>query len=132
MPAIRFHFLTDRLERADLSWGDLPRATAIYNEMLAFDLRYHDLASDGVYFELCNRGLIDSTLVGPADIAKAMAQPPPGTRARARGMAILEACKDPEAVADWHLVRTADRKTLLSNPFSTRRRWLRAGRKKKR
>jgi hypothetical protein len=119
MPSVVFDFLEDRVQRAGLSWQELPWAIALYDEMMALDLSYHELGPEGLYFRLCEGGFLDSSMISPSQISDAMERPPLGTRAEARGRAIRDVAGDPKAVADWHVLNTGDRRATFADPFVT-------------
>ncbi len=72
---------------------------------LRADLRYHELGPRGGHRRLDQRGEVRK-LVAPEQVDRARLQPPPDTRAHARGRAIREAhARSLSGAATWHRVR---------------------------
>jgi proteasome accessory factor A len=67
------------------------------------DLKYHEL--DTGYFERLEDEGIAPVLVGPAEIERAMHEPPAETPARMRGRLIRELAEDQKVKVDWGSVR---------------------------
>lgn len=83
--AIKKHLLDVFLEQRGHSFENLPlRDQNLLTELQAFDLRYHELSLEGLYYKLHP---VD-TLVSLDEIRQAQETPPPYTRARIRGEAI--------------------------------------------
>lgn len=131
LPAVRFAFLEERMERSDLDWADLPRAISLYEKMIALDLLYHDISESGLFAKLCRSGVID-TLVEPNEVRAAMRQPPCDTRAKARGQAIAETASESGVNANWLQVQTASRRAAFPDPTSTVLTWAEQKKKKTR
>ena len=123
MPSVKFGFLQERVTRARLDWPDLVAATALYEELLAADFEFHDIAPRGLYFRLRGAGAVDPCLFGERETKKAMRIPPEGTRARPRSDAIQEAASDSKATANWVQVTTAERRLNLADPQATSGQW---------
>jgi hypothetical protein len=122
LPSVTFMLVDERVQRCGLSWSDLPRAHALWAEMLATDLRYHSIADDGLHHALLHRGAVNSRVVTDAAIAAAMTNPPGGTRAAIRGDAISKEAG--RAQASWSLVVARDRQMRLDDPFAETGTWV--------
>lgn len=119
------------MARCHLAWSRLPKAFALWTTLLATDLDYHDVSDNGLFWRLRRTGLIDSSLVDNAAIARAMSHPPEDTRARARGDAIKIIAASEGGFADWGFVTSAKRKVVLSDPLSSASTWQIVPEKKK-
>lgn len=68
--------------------------TSVGDRLKLLDARYHDTRRDrGLYYQLVKRGMIER-IVGEEEIARAMNEPLPGTRAERRGCAVQEMMKN--------------------------------------
>jgi hypothetical protein len=125
MPCMDFLFLDDHMRRHNLNWSELPQAITLHNKMLALDIMFHDISSDGIYHRLSETAAIDSQakLTNPSEVNIAVQQPPTGTRAQARGKAICEVVAENGAVANWTQVCSTNRQTLLLDPHSAEYTW---------
>jgi proteasome accessory factor A len=84
--------------------GD-PRLRELAFRALRADLRYHELGPRGGHRRLQHRGEVRSLVEGK-QVDDALLQPPPDTRAHARGQAIREAhARALSGGATWHRVR---------------------------
>lgn len=109
----KYHLIEQYRARHDLPLSSL--------RILLLDLAYHDVTRErGLFYLLQNRGLMER-VVTDSDIAKAMTDPPPTTRARLRGDFIKAAkAKKRDFTVDWvHLKLNdqAQRTVLCKDPF---------------
>jgi hypothetical protein len=123
VPRWTFDCLKERLGGSVSQWERLPVMHSLVQTMKRLDLRYHDVAEDGLYWRLRRQGLANSTIVTEEEIAQAMLLPPKDTRAHARGAAIVEAWPEAAARANWMKVTSARGTLDLSNPFATEGQW---------
>lgn len=82
--AIKKYMLETYLGRQGYDPQQLPGDRALQTDLLAYDLRYHEISPDGLYA----RAYPVDTLLGWADIEQAQECPPPHTRAHLRGGAV--------------------------------------------
>ena len=122
LPAVKYAFLKERMERSDLDWVHLPRALSLYEQMIALDLRFHDISENGLFESLCRAGVID-TLIGSQEVRAAIQQPPCDTRAVARAQAICEVLSESGAVGNWLEVQTTSRRASFPDASATHLNW---------
>jgi hypothetical protein len=86
--------------------------------MQALDFEYHKLG--GLFDELAAAGLVDTSIAPDESVAHAMSEPPPDTRAAARGALVREHHRVPGWAAAWSEVIGAkgEQLLLLDDPFS--------------
>jgi hypothetical protein len=124
VPLVPRELLMDHLRQHGLCIEDLPRAQAVLRRMQTLDLRYHDIAPTGLYWRLRERGRCNSRVVSDADVLRAAMNAPCGTRAAARGSAIVQSAGDPKARAAWHSVVSSQGTLSLPDPFATAGQWV--------
>jgi proteasome accessory factor A len=110
------------LEGHGLSMSDLPDFAALRNELFELDIRFGDIGSDSLFAALEREGLIVAGSVGTEAIARAAAEPPPGTRAALRAAWIRHLHPERDAYAcDWTGIRylPSAGRLDLSDPFGS-------------
>lgn len=112
---IKKRFLDTYLGRSGGSWESVLYDQAAIKNLQAYDLRYHDIGSAGLF----NQVFTPDTLVSPAEIQCAQQQPPSYTRARIRGEAIMAARRYslPITVERWMELSFNGRTIPLSDPL---------------
>lgn len=120
LPFVTFLLLEERMERQDLSWSHLGRALGLWQSMLLTDLLYHDIGEQGLYWRLQRTGAVNSRIVDEASIARAMNEPPKGTRAEQRAETSDEFWGTAEdAAANWDRIVSSKFVWDLSDPLVT-------------
>jgi len=110
------------LDHHDLSMSDLPRFVALRNELFEIDIRFGDIGPDSLFATLERDGVIAAGAVGTEAVARAMTEPPSGSRAALRASWIRHL--HPERVGhtcDWTGIRhsASDWRLDLSDPFGS-------------
>ena len=123
LPFVSFILLKERMEKQHLAWSQLRDAIALWRSLMNTDLQYHDISEYGLYWRLRQTGAVNSRLVSDADIARAMQEPPTGTRASVRGSAIAEIAQTEGGTANWSMVSSATRSMDLRDPFIDAKLW---------
>lgn len=123
LPRFTFDLITDRVATYGLQWDRLSEMRSLLDGMKTIDLRYHDIAEDGLYWRLRAQGICNSGILTEEDIAQAMNLPTTGTRAQARGKAICEAWRDSSAHANWMMVASSRGTMQLPDPFASEGQW---------
>lgn len=134
--AIKFELYSDLLAQRGLGWDDVTGKAGrsatkkgkeelkrIRAEMMLLDTRFAELSEEGLFETLDASGLLDHRISGVKErIAWAVENPPPDTRAAARGAIVRRYSGTP--VADqirvgWSFAvdLSSGRKVDLSNPF---------------
>ncbi len=111
---IKKRFLDAYLAQAGVSWA-AANDQSILTGLQAYDLRYHDMSSEGLY----NQFYKPDTLLTEAEIQAAEQKPPPYTRARIRGEAIrlAQQYNFSVQVENWKEVQVDGVKISLSDPL---------------
>lgn len=73
------------IERDGLQWADFPRVREVWMRLKTVDLRYHEVSREGGYYDWLAKARQVTTVLDPARVAEAACNPPPRTRAAARG-----------------------------------------------
>ncbi len=124
LPRVPMELTADRMERHGLEWNDLPRARALWRQMKMLDLRYHDIGTAGLFWQIARHTRCPE-LVPQEEIRRAMSHPPAGTRAAARGAAIRQVSGDAAAKANWsEVIAPTVGRMELNDPFKTEAAWL--------
>ena len=123
MPAVEYYFLDENLFRNRLEWHDLPKASRLFDKLVALDMTYHDVTNQGLYFRLIDAGILDFKLIDFNRVKNAINQAPCDTRAFARSNAIKEAVNETGTVANWTEVRNNTRRASLTDPLLTTYTW---------
>lgn len=112
---IKKRFLDTYLSRSGASWESALDDQAAIKNLQAYDLRYHDISSAGLF----NQVFAPDTLVSPAEIQYAQQQPPPYTRARIRGEAVMAARRYslPITIERWMELSFNGQTIALSDPL---------------
>jgi hypothetical protein len=124
LSSVSFDLLEDRMRRAKLPWADVPRMSQTLQEMLAIDLKFHDIGPSSLFWQLSKGRLINSRLVSDSEIARAMTEPPTGTRAQARGPRIRDVSNDLTARANWFNITSTQGILDLGDPFQVSGTWM--------
>ena len=83
--------LDERLRKHGLRWEQLPQAYRLYYQLKKLDLRYHELGTEGGYYQQLEAAGAFRMVLEPAELERAAQEAPAGTRARLRGHYIREA-----------------------------------------
>jgi proteasome accessory factor A len=98
-----FERLTRELP-AGLSWADFPAARRAWLRLKVVDLSYHEVSvAGGAYDWLLRDGLVTRALA-PEEVERALATPPPRTRARIRGEHVKNAASYASCRVGWDRV----------------------------
>jgi hypothetical protein len=85
----------------------------------ALDLQYHQLG--GLYDELDDAGEVENVILTPAEIARAVKEPPSGSRAKIRGRYVTDHARQSGWYCDWRCIAHRPSQTAvdLRDPFET-------------
>lgn len=111
-----------------LRWEALPAFVRLRQELFAIDARFGQIGEKGIFSALDRSGVLAHGTVTPAEVERAVEEPPAVGRARVRGAYIRQLSgRGGRYSCDWRGVR--DEKTHrfldLSDPFATGARWVR-------
>ena len=81
----RFARLARLVERDGLDWAEFPRVREVWLRLKTVDLRYHEISREGGYYDWLAKARQVTSVLDPARVAAAAKEPPPRTRAAARG-----------------------------------------------
>lgn len=120
--------LAPRLARERLSWEGLAAFVRLRRALLETDLRFGQLGEGGVFERLEATGYLRHRQVDPADVRRALEEPPQVGRARVRGEWVRRLAGAPRSgpyMCDWMRIWDpwSGRCLDLSDPFSQEARW---------
>jgi proteasome accessory factor A len=109
--------LEAEMGRAGLDRHELPEMARLAYQVRKVDMKYHDLDPEEGYAALLAAEGALGTVVTRSEIAEAQRSPPAGTRAHARGRAIVRAAQSGHrGKAGWHTVRDYDARETVRFP----------------
>jgi proteasome accessory factor A len=117
--------LTPFLAKRGLHWQQLGEFVSVRSELFELDTRFGDLGEQGIFHALDTAGALTHRIEG-LDVASAVANPPPDTRARLRGEVVQRLTQaGTKYRAEWTgIYDIGHRRELdLRNPLETEERW---------
>lgn len=125
---IKRRLFAEHLAARGLSWNSPPgELAALRSELAMIDLEYGEIITGGIFGDLDDAGVLTHRVVDdPGAVARAIGNPPTGTRAWARGQAVRALYSSSiKGTADWMSVSDPVNNTRLdlSDPFQTAVEW---------
>jgi proteasome accessory factor A len=119
--------LTPLLRERRLSWSDLQPFLSLRHQLLEVDTRFGQLGDRGVFAQLDRSGDLSHRILDPAQVERALFQPPDTGRARLRGEWVqrLQSDRDGRYWCGWTGIRddVELRQLDLSDPFTSEVEW---------
>ncbi|HVM95568.1 MAG TPA: proteasome accessory factor PafA2 family protein, partial [Candidatus Acidoferrales bacterium] len=118
--------LAPHLRNKGLHWHDFPRFIALRDELFELDLRFAQLGPQSLFAAIEAQGVLRHQVDGVGDIAGAIVQAPPDSRAALRGRFIRELSGAGERyVADWSGIFDCQARCCvdLGDPFAESADW---------
>jgi len=122
--------LSAELASRQLSWDALPAYLELRDQLFELDTRFGQIGEDGIFARLDRAGVLDHTVIEPAEIEDAMTNPPARGRAHERGTRIAELATDRSRYhATWSAIadRRESRRYDMGDPYGRNAEWV-AGR----